>query len=604
MLKKLFINLINMNFIKNQPYNLFIEKIILCSILLSTTNLQKVFKQVKSDFFYFNSHQTIFNALCNVYNTDGYINYIQVNNILYQFNENYVIEFSEIINLSKNLFISIYIDDYILLLIDKYIRRSLINLSFNLIISAQDNSIDLKSLLEIASNKISHININSKKNNNISSLVSIYNEVSTDFTEDKKNMMGVPSGFRELDLLTQGFQNSDLIIIAGRPSMGKTAFALNIASNVATSFDKKVIIFSLEMSKKQLFFRLISSKSRITSIRLKNGQLSNYHISKIQNLIEQMSNIYIDDSPNLSSYDIIDRIETNAGKNIGMIVIDYLQLMYADNQAVNNSYNRVQELSNITRSLKSIARKLQVPIILISQVNRSVEYRTDKRPLLSDLKDSGCLSFRLFIDNRITYRSIKKIFFINKRKKIWAYSFSGSQFYFDQVYNAFSTGYKSIYTFNYFGNSFIEITSNHKIFSNKNWLRLDSMTELYNYNFLNKMNVEMISLNSQLYYNPYIHSFINCNRSQLNYSLNFIDFIEAGDITMSKFHNFISGKCLLHNSIEQDADLVCMLYRDAYYDKSTDLLDETEVIITKQRNGPLGTVRLSFDPTYMVFSDI
>ncbi len=201
---------------------------------------------------------------------------------------------------------------------------------------------------------------------------------------------GLSCNFYDLDAMTGGFQRSDLIIVAGRPSMGKTSFALNIVHNIAVLHKLPVVIFSLEMSTEQLIQRLLSSEAGIESNRLRAGRVSQNEWEPLSHAIGNLSelSIFIDDTPNITVTQMRSqarRIQIEQGKEIGLILIDYLQLMEGNND------NRVQELSKITRSLKGLARELNVPIIALSQLSRSVETRTNKRPMLSDLRESGSI---------------------------------------------------------------------------------------------------------------------------------------------------------------------------------------------------------------------
>ena len=200
------------------------------------------------------------------------------------------------------------------------------------------------------------------------------------------------SGFYDLDSLTQGFQKSDLIIVAGRPLMGKTAFCLNIAITVLKNYKCPVLFFSLEMSKEQLIYRLLANEIEITNARLKTGQLDENDWANLNKVIKILSSLplFIDDTPNLSIPDIRSKVKKIIFEqnNIGLIIIDYLQLM--ENHK-SQSDNRVQELSQITRALKTISREFKVPIITLSQLSRNVENRLNKRPILSDLRESGSI---------------------------------------------------------------------------------------------------------------------------------------------------------------------------------------------------------------------
>ncbi len=201
---------------------------------------------------------------------------------------------------------------------------------------------------------------------------------------------GVSTGFKEFDKLTAGLQPSDLIIIAGRPSMGKTTLAVNIAENAAIGSEISTAIFSMEMPKEQLAFRMISSLGRVDQSQLRTGNFPEEDWSRINTAIQLMSDapIYIDDSPALSPTEIRARARRlKRESNLGLIVLDYIQLM----QVHGNTENRATEISEISRSLKALAKELNVPIIALSQLNRSVESRTDKKPIMSDLRESGAI---------------------------------------------------------------------------------------------------------------------------------------------------------------------------------------------------------------------
>ncbi|MGB3296276.1 MAG: replicative DNA helicase, partial [Phormidesmis sp.] len=201
---------------------------------------------------------------------------------------------------------------------------------------------------------------------------------------------GLACGFYDLDAMTQGFQRSDLIIAAARPSMGKTSFVLNVARNIAGTHKQPVAVFSLEMSKAQLIYRLLSSEAKIESGRLRTGRISQHEWEPMGHAINTLSQlpIFIDDTPGIGVSEIRSksrRLQAEQGGTLGLILIDYLQLMEGTGD------NRVQELSKITRSLKGLARELNVPVIALSQLSRGVESRTNKRPMMSDLRESGAI---------------------------------------------------------------------------------------------------------------------------------------------------------------------------------------------------------------------
>jgi len=324
----------------------------------------------------------------------------------------------------------------------------LIKLGYGIINSSYITNIPLENIFNELEAQIFNLK-NQTQNKETLNSIDLFSNI---FFELKKktlnpSLVGISSGFYDLDSMTQGFQKSDLIIIAGRPSMGKTALSLNIAINIIKSQKLPVLFFSLEMSKQQLIYRLLSNETKISNTRLRSGNIRKKDWLELSNTIKTFSclPLFIDDSATLSISEIRLKIKNLIFEEtkIGIIVIDYLQLMQNSNFS---SDNRVQELSQITRSLKTIAREFNIPIIALSQLSRNVESRLNKRPILSDLRESG--------------------------------------------------------------------------------------------------------------------------------------------------------------SIEQDADLVLMLYRDNYYNPKTSQLDHTELIVAKHRNGPVGTIKLKFNPICTKFSSL
>lgn len=376
------------------PYNFLAEKIILSSLLISSEAIEICLRSLTIDSFYFLNHQEIYKAILVMYRKKIPIDIVTLNTFL---QENGLLTkvggikvLIELINQVPNL---IYLEDYISLIQEKYIRRSLIKFGYQAINSGYITNLSLEKILTELETQIFNLT-NKNKNKNISSSVDIFSKIFLELKQKSLNpqLPGLSSGFYDLDSLTQGFHKSDLIIIAGRPSMGKTALSLNIAINIVKSSKLPVLFFSLEMSKEQLAYRLLSIEANLNPMRLRSGNLDKKDWLKLNAIIKDLSNLpfFIDDTPNLSIQDIRSKIkkiifEQNA---IGLIVIDYLQLM--QNLKLKPD-NRVQELSQITRSLKTIAREFKVPLIALSQLSRNVENRITKRPILSDLRESGSI---------------------------------------------------------------------------------------------------------------------------------------------------------------------------------------------------------------------
>ncbi len=430
------------------PQNIQAEEFVLGGILLDTDAIGRIADLIKPEAFYINAHQEIYKTALMLHTqgkpTDltSMSAWLADNGALEKIGGN-----TKLVELVENVSSTASIEQVANLISDKFIRRQLIKSGNEVIQLGFDQTQKTNEVLDKAEQKIFEIS----QEKPTKGLIQASEILTTTFNEIEarslgKEELGIKTLFYDLDALTQGFQRSDLIIVAGRPSMGKTSMVLNMARNVAKSQDLPVCVFSLEMSKEQLTYRLLSLEVGIESGRLKTGRLTPEQWPLLGEGIDSLSQtpIFIDDKPNLSVLEmraLCRRLIAEQKKELGLIVIDYLQLMEGTTPD-----NRVQELSRITRGLKGMARELNVPVIALSQLSRGVESRNNKRPLLSDLRESG--------------------------------------------------------------------------------------------------------------------------------------------------------------SIEQDADLVCMIYRDEYYNPETDDKGIAEIIITKNRNGPTNTVKLLFEPQYTRFRNI
>jgi replicative DNA helicase len=376
------------------PHNFLAEKMILSCLLINSEAIEITLKNVSPDVFYFKNHQELYRSIVFMYRKNipidilTLITFLQDNGLLQKIGGIQVLIelFSQIPNL-------VYLEDYLKLVKDKYMRRSLIKLGYETINSSYITSIALENLLNDLENKLFHLT-NEIKTQKISSSAELANNIFLELKAKSLNpkLSGASSGFKDLDSLTQGFQKSDLIIIAGRPSMGKTALSLNIALNLIRTSKLPVLFFSLEMSKEQIMYRLLSMETNISQMRLKSGKLYQNDWLKLNKMLKIISKfpLFIDDTFDLSIQDIKSKIKTILFEqnNLGLVIIDYIQLM--QNKKLKNE-NRVQELSQITRSLKIIAKEFDIPIIGLSQLSRNVENRIDKRPILSDLRESGSI---------------------------------------------------------------------------------------------------------------------------------------------------------------------------------------------------------------------
>lgn len=379
---------------KYLPHNFLAEKTVLSSLLINSNAIVQTIQTLTKESFYFKNHQEIYAIILEMHNQNLSVDIITLNTYLQDkglLNRVGGIKvLIELVNEVPNL---VYLEEYIHLIQDKFVRRKLIKLGYEIINSGYITNISLEKILQDLELRLFNIN-NKIKNQNISNttetLYDIFNKLKKNSFNSK--LSGLSSGFNKLDSLTQGFQTSDLIIIAGRPSTGKTALCLNFALNVLKHSKLPIIFFSLEMSKEQLIYRLISSDAKIDLMKLRKGNLYKKDWIKLSECIKNLAYLpfFIDDSANLSVQNIraiIKKIFFEQNK-IGLIIIDYLQLMQSTKSKIEN---RAQELSQITRSLKIIAREFNVPIIVLSQLNRNIEIRINKTPVLSDLRESGSI---------------------------------------------------------------------------------------------------------------------------------------------------------------------------------------------------------------------
>jgi replicative DNA helicase len=376
-----------------QPQALDVEEAVIGAMMIDKTALNEVIDIMSPDVFYKSANQEIFRAISELFGESQPIDLLTIAN---QLKKNGKLKEvggeSYLIQLSQSVSSAAHIEFHSRILIQKHIQREMIRVSSEIIRDSFDESIDVIDLIDDAESKLFEItNGNfSKGAETASSLVRQAIE-NIEQMGKKEGLSGVPSGFTEVDKVTNGWHPADLVIIAARPGMGKTAFVLSMAKNMAIKYNQAVAIFSLEMSNVQLITRLISSETGISSEKLKKGNLEKYEWEQLNEKVKTLENapIYIDDTPALSIFDLRAKARRlKAQFDIQIIVIDYLQLMTASGKGG----NREQEISTISRNLKAIAKELDIPVIALSQLSRAVESRGgSKRPLLSDLRESGAI---------------------------------------------------------------------------------------------------------------------------------------------------------------------------------------------------------------------
>lgn len=381
---------------KLPPQAVDLEEAVLGAMMLEKDAVTAVIDMLHAEVFYKESHQAIYSAIHKLFSSNQPIDILTVTN---QLKANGTLELAGgafyITQLTSRIASSANIEYHAGILMQKHLQRELIRISTETIRDSFEDTTDVFDQLDRAEQnlfQISETNLRKKTQLMPDIIHKVLQQIDAARKHDS-SFTGVPSGFTELDGITGGWQKSDLIVIAARPGMGKTAFVLSMARNMAVEYNKAVAMFSLEMTSDQLVTRLISSEAELSASQLRKGQLQSYQWEQLNARINRLINapIYIDDTPALSIFELRAKCRRlKAQYDIQMIIIDYIQLMTAGGEGKGN---REQEISTISRSLKSLAKELGVPVIALSQLNRSVETRPNasKKPQLSDLRESGAI---------------------------------------------------------------------------------------------------------------------------------------------------------------------------------------------------------------------
>jgi len=372
-----------------------LEKAVLGAILLEQNALSNVIDIMKPEVFYLDAHQKIFSAILELFGESQPVDIMTVTHVLQKHGTlNEVGGAYYISQLTNRVASAANVEFHARIVLQKFLQRQLIQISSEIIKDCYDDSSDVFDILDKAERElfsVSETNLR-RSYSTMDQLVKEAIEQIDKAAKQEGNLSGVSSGFAELDNVTAGWQKSDLIVIAARPGMGKTAFVLSMACNIAVKLNIPVAMFSLEMAGVQLATRLIASESEIDAQKLKRGNLASFEWKQLNSKLTELSNapFYIDDTPALSIFELRAKCRRlKAQHDIQLVIVDYLQLMTS---GAEGRGNREQEISNISRSLKSLAKELNIPIIALSQLSRAVETRGgNKKPVLSDLRESGAI---------------------------------------------------------------------------------------------------------------------------------------------------------------------------------------------------------------------
>ena len=376
--------------VRSMPHSVEAEQIILGSIIFDNECMPDISAKIKIEDFYIEQHKNIFGAMINISNRAEPIDLVTLQNELgEQFDSaggaQYLTQLRYMVSTTANL------KYHIQIVKDKAVLRRLIRAANEIVDKSYNSDNNVNEVINIAENRILDISQGKEMSDiyHIRDILASNLAKIEELMKNKGTVTGVPTGFDELDKRTAGLQPTDLILIAARPSMGKTSFAVNIATNAAVRYKKSVAIFSLEMGKEQLANRILSSEAPISSAKMRVGDLDANDAQRLVMTMEQVSkaNIYIDDTPGITIAEIRAKCRRLSLKNqLDMIVIDYLQLMSGSGRD-----SRQQEVSENSRLLKILAKELKVPVIALSQLNREADKRGDHKPQLSDLRDSGAI---------------------------------------------------------------------------------------------------------------------------------------------------------------------------------------------------------------------
>ncbi len=377
------------------PQAIDLEEAVLGAMMLEQNALNNIVDILKPEVFYKESHQKIFRAIHTLFSESEPVDILTVTQKLQTQGELETVGGAYYISqLTNRIASAANVEFHARIVIQKFLQRELIRISDQIIKESYEDTSDVFDILDKAEKELFAISETNLRRN-YADMPSLVKEAIEQIEKSKNqegHISGVPSGFSQLDRITAGWQKSDLIILAARPGMGKTAFVLSMARNMSVEFTKPVAVFSLEMAGVQLVTRLIASESELSAEKLKRGELEEYEWEQLNAKLRNLTDapLYIDDTPALSIFELRAKCRRlKAQHNIELVIIDYLQLMSGGGD---KSGNREQEISNISRSLKSLAKELNIPIIALSQLSRAVETRGgSKKPILSDLRESGAI---------------------------------------------------------------------------------------------------------------------------------------------------------------------------------------------------------------------
>lgn len=581
---------------RTPPNNLDAEKSVLGSVLLDNDVYATLEGALVADQFYKEGHRKIFRAMDRLYRRGEPMDLVTLTEELRQSGElEGVGSVPYLIGLADAVPTAAYAESYAKIVREKAVLRDLIGASGQIMQRAYEQAAPLEQVLDEAESAIFELATSKRRAHfeGMPQLVTATFQHIHELFENPDPVSGLRMGFKELDMLTAGLQPSSLNVLAARPSMGKTAFALTIAQNAAMREKKAVGIFSLEMSGVQLVTRMLCSEARVDMSRVRSGQLSERDFQRLADTAGRMSeaNVFIDDNADLTVMELRSRSRRlMAEHDLGLLVIDYLQLMSGSGRS--QSENRQQEISTISRGLKALARELDIPVLVLSQLSRAVEARPNKRPMLSDLRECvvGETPVLLADGRRVPIAEL-----VGTTPTVLAMAQDG-RIVPAQAELVWEVGARSVYDIALESGRHLCATAEHRLYTTGGWRRVNELSSD------DRLGLYPAALTPGGWSRPPSDALrwdaitsITPRGAELVY-----------DLTVPGPASWLADGIVSHNSgaIEQDADLVMFIYRDEYYDPHSEKQGIAEVIIGKQRNGPVGSVDLQFHNAHVRFNDL
>ena len=571
---------------RTPPSNLDAEKSVLGSVLLDNDVFAALEGTIQAEHFYKEGHRKIFRAMDRLYRRSEPMDLVTLTEELRQTGELETVgSVPYLIGLADAVPTAAYAESYAKIVREKAVLRDLIGASGQIMQRAFEQAAPLEQVLDEAEAAIFEL-ATSKRRSFFEGMPQLVTETFQHINELFANpdpVSGLRMGFKELDQLTAGLQRSSLNVLAARPSMGKTAFALTIALNAALREHKPIGIFSLEMSAVQLVTRMLCSEARVDMSRVRSGQLSDRDFQRLADTAGRMSEarVFIDDNADLTVMELRSRARRlMAEHDLGLIVIDYLQLMSGSGRS--QSENRQQEISTISRGLKALARELDVPVLVLSQLSRAVEARPNKRPMLSDLRECvvGDTPVLLADGGRVPIAEL-----VGATPRVLAMDADG-RIVSAQSEVVWEVGVRPVFELTLASGHRLRATAKHRCYTYDGWRRLGDLKPGDRVTVAQRDADDLLS--------DHVVAIQGAGEATVY------------DLTVPGPASWLADGIVSHNSgaIEQDADLVMFIYRDEYYDPHSEKQGIAEVIIGKQRNGPVGSVDLQFHNAHVRFNDL